>query len=87
MANSTTPFAVNERVRHDMYGLGTIKEINQLRTTIDFDQEGRKKFVTSMVQLERSSTAPPEPASKKKSRAKKPGASTTKTARTPKSKK
>jgi len=87
VANTSTPFAVNERVRHDMYGLGTIKEINQLRTTIDFDQEGRKKFVTSMVQLERSSSAPPEPVSKRKSRAKKPGAKTTTTAKPAKTKK
>ena len=58
-----------------MYGVGTIKEINHLRTTIDFDQDGLKKFVTSMVQLERSGVAAPTPASKR-SRAKKTPAKT-----------
>ena len=49
---------------------GTIADVTQPYTIIDFDKGGRKKFVTSMVQLEATSVeAPTKPASK--SRAKK----------------
>ena len=61
MAKNSETFAVNERVNHPTYGLGTIKEVSPAHTTIEFDQEGRRKFVTSLVQLERSSVAAPEP--------------------------
>jgi hypothetical protein len=54
-------FAVNERVSHSLYGLGTIAEIDQRHTIIEFDENGRRKFVTSIVQLEHSSIAAPEP--------------------------
>ena len=54
-------FAVNERVSHTLYGLGTIAEIDQRHTIIEFDENGRKKFVTSMVQLEHSLIAAPDP--------------------------
>jgi len=66
-------FAVNERIQHGMYGLGTIKEVNALYTTIEFDENGRRKFLTSLVRLERSSVAAPAPPPRK-SRARKPAA-------------
>jgi hypothetical protein len=50
--NSSSAFSANERINHSIYGLGTISEVNELHTVIEFDQNGRKKFVTSMVQLE-----------------------------------
>ena len=63
MTKGAVAFAVNDRVSHAMYGTGTICELNPRHTTIVFDEAGRKKFVTSMVQLEHSSTeAPPAPA-------------------------
>ena len=37
-----------QTVRHIQYGLGTVTESNIERTTIDFDNHGVKKFVTSI---------------------------------------
>ena len=37
-----------QTIRHDQYGLGTVTESNVERTTIDFDNHGVKKFVTSI---------------------------------------
>ena len=65
MAKNSEALAVNERVSHETYGLGTIKEIGPARTTIEFDQNGRRKFVTSLVRLERSTVAAPASPAKK----------------------
>lgn len=73
MSKAPLRFEVNERVTHDIYGPGTILEIGGDRTVIDFDLNGRRKFVTSMVRLERTTImAPARPA--RKSRAKAPKA-------------
>jgi hypothetical protein len=37
-----------QTVRHQQYGIGTVTESNTERTTIDFDNHGVKKFVTSI---------------------------------------
>jgi hypothetical protein len=67
MTKGAESFGVNDRVNHPVYGLGTISELNARHTTILFDENGRKKFVTSLVQLERSATpAPPKPVSSRK---------------------
>jgi len=68
MSKPSNGFAVSERVTHFMYGPGTITEIGSVYTTIDFDENGRRKFVTTMVQLEPTSILAPVPV--KKSRAK-----------------
>ena len=70
MAKDTNTFAVNERISHHVYGLGTISAIDHAHTTIDFDENGRRKFVTSMVQLEHKdipAPAPPPKTSRSKS--------------------
>ena len=41
-----------QTIRHDQYGLGTVTESNVERTTIDFDNHGVKKFVTSIWSAE-----------------------------------
>ena len=64
-ARNSEALAVNERVAHATYGLGTIKAVNQAQTTIEFDESGCRKFVTSLVQLERSTVAAPIPPSKR----------------------
>jgi hypothetical protein len=71
VAKNTETFAVNERVNHGTYGLGTIKEVGPAHTTIEFDEQGRRKFVTSIVQLERSTVAAPA-STAKRARSKKP---------------
>lgn len=37
-----------QTVKHNVYGIGTVTESNTERTTIDFDDHGVKKFVTSI---------------------------------------
>ena len=74
MAKDSNTFAVNERISHHVYGLGTISEINHAHTVIDFDENGRRKFVTSMVQLEHKDipapAPPPKPSRAKSAKAK-----------------
>ena len=67
--SSGSAFSANERINHYIYGLGTISEVNDLHTVIEFDQNGRKKFVTSIVQLERTTVpAPAAPARRSRAR-------------------
>jgi hypothetical protein len=41
-----------QTIRHTQYGVGIVTESNTDRTTIDFDDHGVKKFVTSMWSAE-----------------------------------
>jgi hypothetical protein len=41
-----------QAIRYDQYGLGVVTESNVERTTIDFDNHGMKKFVTSIWSAE-----------------------------------
>ena len=41
-----------QTIRHDQYGIGTVTESNNERTTIDFDSHGLKKFITSIWSAE-----------------------------------
>ena len=68
MSKAPMSFAVSERVNHFLYGPGTIAEIGHTYTVIDFDTNGRRKFVTTMVQLTPTNIEAPPPA--KKTRAK-----------------
>lgn len=51
------------------YGSGTLTEVNEYHTVIDFDEHGVRKFVTRLVVLE--STDEPAPARRKPVRRKK----------------
>ena len=56
----------NSRIDHSEYGLGTVTDVNERYTTIDFDESGTKKFITDMVKLSPSDTpAPAKPRRKK----------------------
>ena len=69
MKSSTTAFSPNDRINHSIYGLGTISEVNDLHTVIEFDGNGRRKFVTSIVRLERTDiVAPARPTRKGRSK-------------------
>ncbi len=59
MAKNSNGFSVNERIQHEDYGPGTITNIGPLHTTIEFDQAGTKKFMNSIVRLERTDVAAP----------------------------
>jgi hypothetical protein len=50
-----------QQVKHFQYGSGVVTESDDERTTIDFDQYGIKKFVTSMMVLETSGEVLPKP--------------------------
>jgi hypothetical protein len=39
-------------IRHGQYGTGVVTQSNSERTTIDFDEFGTKKFVTSIWSAE-----------------------------------
>ena len=57
---SVLPFSPKDRIDHSVFGLGTIVEIDERRTTIAFDKSGTRKFVTSMVKLSPSDTPAPK---------------------------
>ena len=52
-------FSKGDRVQHGQYGPGTLTDVNEYHTVIDFDHHGVRKFVTQMVVLE--PTAEPAP--------------------------
>lgn len=41
-----------QTVRHMQYGVGTVTESDSDRTTVEFDDHGMKKFVTSIWSAE-----------------------------------
>ena len=55
-----------DRVAHFQYGPGTITDMDVHHTVIDFDGFGSRRFVTSRVQLERTSDPGPTAAERNK---------------------
>jgi hypothetical protein len=80
MTKKAAASSANSRIDHTEYGLGTVVDVNERYTTIDFDEAGTKKFITDMVKFTHSDT--PRPA--KKSRAKKKTTKKTKATKTTK---
>ena len=65
-------FAKGDRVTQARYGTGTIVEVDDDHTVIDFDEHGVRKFVNRIVTLTRSTEpAPPRPATRRRAPAKK----------------
>jgi hypothetical protein len=50
--------AEGQSIRHVQYGMGVVTQSNSERTTIDFDEFGMKKFVTSIWSAEMVGEAP-----------------------------
>jgi hypothetical protein len=66
-------------VKHFQYGCGVVTESNEERTSIDFDDHGLKKFVTSIMVVEPAEGTPPKrPGSKRRKKAATAGARATK---------
>jgi len=65
---ATTVYEEGQQVKHGSYGLGTIVESDEERTSIDFVEYGPKKFVTSMVILEVTDEQPPKKKGRRNSR-------------------
>jgi hypothetical protein len=51
-----------DRVVQPNYGAGTLVEVNEHHTVIDFDEHGRRVFATRLVVLQ--ATSEPAPATK-----------------------
>ena len=60
-----------DRVVQPTYGAGTLVEVNEHHTVIDFDEHGRRVFSTRLVTLQATSQPAPNKASTKKPRKKK----------------
>lgn len=70
MSKNNPVFSARDRVVHSVFGLGTISDAGDRHTTIIFDESGTRKFMTTMVRLEHSSTpAPAKPTRVKKAKA------------------
>ena len=54
-------FKESQYLKHAQYGFGVVSESNAERTTIDFENYGKKKFVTSMVVVELVEGEAPKP--------------------------
>jgi hypothetical protein len=52
-------FNKGDRVSHSRFGPGVVGEVNARYTIIEFDEAGVRKFVTALVQLERSESPIP----------------------------
>ena len=60
-----------DRVSQPTYGAGTLVEVNEHHTVIDFDTEGVRRFVTRLVTLERSREPAPRKAATRRRTTKK----------------
>ena len=68
--------AEGQSIRHIQYGMGVVTQSNSERTTIDFDEFGTKKFVTSIWSAEvvgEPPTGPVRPRRRRKTVAKAAG--------------
>jgi hypothetical protein len=63
-------WAKGDRVLQANYGLGTLVEVNEHHTVIEFDEHGRKVFSTRMVVLQASAEPAPAKAATRKRAAK-----------------
>lgn len=75
-------WAKGDRVVQPTYGPGTLVEVNEHHTVIDFDEHGRRTFSTRLVTLQ--STNEPAPAKSPRKRAVKAKTAKTKDAKEPK---
>jgi hypothetical protein len=58
-----------QQIRHQQYGIGVVTESDAERTAIDFDNHGRKVFITNLMTAELIGDAPANPTrSKRRSR-------------------
>jgi hypothetical protein len=60
-----------DRVAQPTYGAGTLVEVNEHHTVIDFDEHGRKVFATRLVVLQASNEPAPHKAAVRKRAVKK----------------
>jgi hypothetical protein len=61
-----------QQVKHSQYGLGVVTESDVERTAIDFDDHGKKLFVTGLMSAELIGEAPVNPVRGKRRSSRKP---------------
>jgi hypothetical protein len=59
-----------QAIKHEQYGTGVVTESNNERTTIDFDNHGLKKFVTSIWTAGLIGEPPAQPPARRRGRRK-----------------
>ena len=53
--------STGQQIKHQQYGLGVVAESDSERTLVEFDDHGRKLFVTSLMTAELIGEAPANP--------------------------
>ena len=53
--------STGQQIKHQQYGLGVVTDSDSERTAIDFDDHGKKLFVTSLMSAELIGEAPANP--------------------------
>lgn len=67
--NPMKSWSKGDRVVQPTYGPGTLVEVNEHHTVIDFDEHGRRTFATRLVVLQSTNEpAPNKPARKRATR-------------------
>jgi hypothetical protein len=61
-----------DRVVQPTYGAGTLVEVNEHHTVIDFDEHGRRTFATRLVTLQATSSPAPAKTPRKRATKAKP---------------
>lgn len=59
-------WAKGDRVVQPTYGTGTLVEVNEHHTVIEFDEHGRRTFSTRLVTLQSSSEPAPAKSARKR---------------------
>jgi hypothetical protein len=67
-------WAKGDRVAQPTYGSGTLVEVNEHHTVIDFDEHGRRTFATRLVVLQATNDPAPTKAPRKRAVKKKAAA-------------
>ena len=72
--NAMKAWTKGDRVVQPTYGPGTLVEVNEHHTVIDFDEHGRRVFATRLVVLQATNEPAPAKAARKRATKAKPKA-------------
>ena len=64
--NAMKNWSKGDRVTQPTYGAGTLVEVNEHHTVIDFDEHGRRTFATRLVVLQSTNEPAPAKAARKR---------------------
>ncbi len=70
--NAMKSWTKGDRVVQPTYGSGTLVEVNEHHTVIDFDEHGRRVFATRLVTLQATNEPAPARAARKRAAKAKP---------------